>query len=401
MFGELTGDYDIAVKVMVQNVPDMYRQIAITQMQSGLEEGLEQEDDETDEAFALRKQIANQQMQQMVQLINESDEITLGWNVDGDQGNTHLDLIYTVVPGSELARLAAMAGESKTRFAGFVDDETAVSVIAAQTNPPEAIAAQKDQVTQTIAQFRAQIAKEIENSDDVPNEEAREVLKEAAGSILDSFETTLLSGTLDVGLGVKMDPDAFTLVGGGHLLEAAKIEASLKKLAALIENEPDAPTFDFDAETYQGVRMHHVTIPIPADEEDAQKLFGDSLEVTIGASDDSLYLAAGREHLAALKSAIADSAAAGPKAVKPFEVVASMESIMKVAAAFDDGPGQPMLETVAETLALNSEGATHIRLTGENITNGQKIRFEIEAGVLEAFGKAAVEARRAGAGAAF
>ncbi len=401
LFGELTGEYDVAVKVMAQNVPDMYRQIAITQLQQGMEDGLERDPEETDEAFELRKQLVTKQVEQIVQIINDSDEVTIGWTVDETEGDTSLEVTYTMTPGSELARMSKTTGEATSRFTGFVKDDPAMSMIVAQEQNPEAIANQREQFEQMMDQARVQLNKEIDNSDDLPNEEAREVLKEVAGDVLDAVQATLLSGKIDAAASVNVDPDAFTMVLGAHVLETAKIETSLKKLAAMIESEPDSPTFDFDAETYQGVRLHHVTIPVPADEGNAQRLFGDSLEVTIGATNDSLYLAAGRDQLDALKTAIADSAAAGETTVKPFEMVLSVEAFTKVAAAFDDGPQQPMMEMMAEKLSLNSENATHVRITGVEIENGVKYRLEVEAGVLEAVGAAGQEARRAGAGAGF
>ncbi len=401
MFGDLTGDYDVAVKVMVQNVPEMYRQIAVTQLKQGMEDGLERDPDETDEGFQLRKQIATQQVEQLVQLINESDEVMLGWTVDEAEGGTSLDVVYTMVPGSELARMSKTSGDATSRFTGFVKGDPAMSMLLAQKQNPEAMAAQRDQFEQMMNQARVQLNKEIEDSDDVPNEEAREVLKEVAGDILDALEATLLAGKIDAAMSVNIDPDAFTMVAGVHVLETAKIETSLKKLAALVESEPDAPTFDFDAETYQGVRLHHITVPVPADEEGPRRLFGDSLEVTIGADDKSLYLAAGRDQLEALKSAIDDSASAGEASVKPFEMVMSVEAFMKVGAAFAEGPQQPIIEMMAEKLSLNSENATHLRVTGAEIENGVKYRIEVEAGVLEAVGAAGQQARQAGAGADF
>ena len=91
-----------------------------------------------------------------------------------------------------------------------------------------------------------------------------------------------------------------------------------------------------NAEQFQGVTLHTVSIPIPSDANDREKivpLIGETLEVVIGTSKDSVYVAAGRDPLAALKKAIEQSAADASKSVPPVEISVSLSKVAEFIAA--------------------------------------------------------------------
>ncbi|MEO0530759.1 MAG: hypothetical protein AAF266_09330, partial [Planctomycetota bacterium] len=51
MLKKLVEQYDLGITLMAQNVPDMYRQIALEQLRQGMEDSLQQEEDESDEDY--------------------------------------------------------------------------------------------------------------------------------------------------------------------------------------------------------------------------------------------------------------------------------------------------------------------------------------------------------------
>jgi hypothetical protein len=97
------------VQVNVQNLPDSLRELAIDQLRTGMEAGLQQEDGESDEQYATRKAMAEQQLEAMSTAANELDQVTLGWNVDRAGKQIYLDMATTMLAGSKGAQqLAAL-----------------------------------------------------------------------------------------------------------------------------------------------------------------------------------------------------------------------------------------------------------------------------------------------------
>ncbi len=82
LLGGLDKQYDVAVRLSVQNIPEVFRQLAIDQIKMGVEGSLEQGPDESDEQFEERSKMTQQQMDALVTTLNELDELTLGLSID-------------------------------------------------------------------------------------------------------------------------------------------------------------------------------------------------------------------------------------------------------------------------------------------------------------------------------
>ena len=60
-------------------------------------------------------------------LINQSDQVTMGWAVDSQGGRMHMDLQATAVAGSSLAEQWSGLSNSRSSFTGFVVDDAAAT----------------------------------------------------------------------------------------------------------------------------------------------------------------------------------------------------------------------------------------------------------------------------------
>jgi hypothetical protein len=108
-----------------------------------------------------------------------------------------------------------------------------------------------------------------------------------------------------------------------------------------------------------------------------------------------VYLAAGHNHLEAIKKAIDASTANKGKPVPPFELAISLRPVAEVMAAqAEEGPQKEAAQAIAEMLRTEAQGTDHLRVTGSVVLNGLRYRFEAEEGVLKALGKAAAEKQR-------
>lgn len=390
----IVANYDIGARVDVQAVPEQYRQMAVQAMKSGMEDGLKKKDDESDEDYETRRKLAEAQVAQVEQMVNEVNEVTTGWSIDSEQQKTFFDFTYTFLPGSKPAKQIAGQGTPKTNFAGFFQPDAAVTLTFAAQSDPETIKENLDQMRATMATMRKQAEKAIDEEEDIPDEETRAAVKAALGDFMDAFEATMETGQFDGGGALHLGPDKLTLVAASAIKEPAKFESGLKKLAAIAEKEPDFNGVEWNAATHEGVNFHTLAVPLPADEAEARKLFGEKVDVAIGIGSDAVYVAAGQGNLDAVKKAIDASKAEPGKEVPPFEFSASLGQIMETVAANARDENTDVYQAIAKMLKDDAQGRDHIRASGTLVPNGLKYRFEAEEGVLRAIGKASMMAQQ-------
>lgn len=381
----LSKEYDLGVRVHIQNIPVQFRMIAIENMKAGMDAGMKQMEGESDENFQARKQMTEVQVNQLIRVINEMDELTIGFAVDAPQQRTLFDIVYTAVPGSQLAQQIAEVSDVTTNFAGFFQpDATGMLMFASKIHESDLA-----QMEQMISAARKQIITAIDEESELPTDEAKETAKSAANDFVDAVLATIKTGTMDGGAVLHLSPTSTNLVAGGFIGDPSKVESGLKKLAELGKSQPDVPEVKWNADSHHGVNFHTMSVPVPSEE--PRQMFGETLDLAVGIGKNSVFFAAGRDCIAAAKKVIDDSAANRKKPVAPMELTVSVGQILETISAFDD---DPTLAMVAQSLKAESAGRDHVHLVAQPIENGLRTRFELEEGVIRAIGKA-VEAKQA------
>lgn len=386
------GEYDLSAVIALRNVPEVYRNYAVQAMQAGMQQNMKQLPNESDDQFAGRQKLAEGQMAQFTQMINEVDTFTLGWAVDKDKKRTYLDFSYQLVAGSKMAARAA-AFKNETNFAGFYDPDAAATSIMALKADPKLVAEDIAQYEAAMQNAREQINREIDKNEKLGDE--REAVKAAVGDILDAIVGTLQEAHLDGGSMLQLSPTSATIVAGMHVKDPTKIESALKKLEPVAKKSPDFTGIKWNAAEHAGVKFHTLSLPIPEKEKQPRELFGENLEVAIGIGSDAVYVAVGRDNLNAINKAIDASAAGKGKAVPPFELSISLKPIVDMAVTHaDKSPNPEAIKALAEMLKNQAQGQDHLRLQVQTIANGQKYHLEAEEGILRAIGTAAAEAQK-------
>ena len=394
LLNKMVGEYDLAANVAAQNVPKMYRDFAVQAMKAGAQQGLKKKDGESDEQFAERQKMTEAQLAQMDRMINEIDTIKFGWAVDAQQQKTFLDLAYTFVPDSKMAKQMLAYKDPKTNFAGFYQPDAAATFSFAAQADPEMIAENLAQLDATMKSSRDQLNAAIDKEDKISDPEAKEALKAAAADFFDAVTATVKSGQMDGGGSLSISPDSLTLVSGLHMSDTTKVESALKKLEAAAQKSPNFPGIKWNAAKHAGIAFHTITIPVPEKEKAPRQILGNELNVAVGIGTDAVYVAAGKDNIEAVKKAIDASAANKGKSVPPFEFVLSLTPIMEVAASqASDGDKKEVAQKVADYLRSEAQGRDHIRAVGKMVPNGQSYHFEAEEGVLKAIGAAATAAQ--------
>ncbi len=381
------GDYDLTVALSVKNVPEMWRQMAIGTLQTAVQQGLRKQPGESEEQFAARQRSTQTKVDQIKQMINEIDSVKVGWAIDAQQKRTYLDFTYAFLPGTKMAQQFAAYTKPHTNFAGFYQSDAAGTLVFASQADPKLIAADMVQYEAMMREQREALNQQIDKH--VSDTEVRDALKSAASDVFDAVEATIKEGHIDGGASLHLSPDSMTLVAGTHVKEPAKIEAALKKLEATAKKSPDFPGVKWNASSHAGVTFHTLAVPIPKEQEEQRRVFGDEVNIALGIGPEAVYLGVGRDSIAAVNKAIDASSANPNKDVPPFELTLSLRPIMEFAANTQQGKEKQITEAMAGSLKNESPGRDHVRVVGQIIPNGLRYRIEAEDGVIRLIGVAA------------
>lgn len=377
LLGDLPKTYNIAGKVLVQNVPQELRQTAIDEIKVGLERALENQPGNVDRAAV--EKTSKDAMKQIEQIFNEADVLTVGLGIDAAAKKTYLDVNVTAKAGSELAKQMALNAEAKSDFAGVLLPEAAVTFNMAAKLAEADIA----QMSSAFAALKTQLTSQI---DDDPNLSAqqRTVAKDVLGKLLDVFEQTAKTGKLDAGAALVLEPKSLNFVLGGFIADGPALEKSLKEAFELAKNEPNVPKVQFNAGKLGNLTLHKTSIPVPADEAEAREILGERLEVILGIGPQSLYITAGKSAEALLKKVVEQSASSTGKSVPQAQVNVALLPIIKFSASMD--PNNPILPALVAS--LEKSGNDRLVITSQGSTSGSHMRIEVQEGIIRMAGEA-------------
>lgn len=388
LFGGLEKSYDIAARLYVQNVPELYRSLIIDQLKLGVEAGLSRQPDEADEAYAARKQIIETQMQRLSKGINDLEQLTLGISLDTAAKEATLDIDVAAVADSDTAKSLGQLQSGSSDFAGFLVPDAAASLnLTAKISKSDG-----EQLISGLNGLREQVLKHLESSDKLADDASKKLAKEMAAQAFDAIKATIESGKIDAGATLNVGDKTMALVVGAYVSDPKALEEALKKFVKLSENEPNFPGVKFDAVTHAGVRFHTTSIPVP-ESENISKVLGDKLDVAVGIGEKSIYLALGTDSLKLCQTLIDKSKAEAGKQLPPVQLNVSLGPILQFASALQDSP---VVAEMAKSLA-NAKGKDHVFVTVTPQPNAIRIRVKAEEGVLQLLGDAFKNAQASGA----
>jgi hypothetical protein len=378
--------YDVAVRLYPANLPAHLRDTALGQFRQKADRDMEQQKPgESQQDFETRKKVSKLVVDGLVTALKDLDRVTLGWSLDRSATKTSLDLNVTAQAGSPTAAQFAALANTRTAFAGFRLPGAALVGNWAGTIP----AAKIEILDTLIDAIHAKGLANIER-DQKPAEETR-LAKEAVDALAAALQKTVRSAHCDGALAVMLAPDTATALVGGYVADSAVIDKAAKALAELAKtsNPMLGEWITLDAEQFQGVHFHTVSIPIGFDANDRErtvKLIGEKIDVVIGIGKNAFYLAAGRTPLKTLKEAISASASVSRATIPPAQISLAVEPFARFLAVVAKPDDRPKFERMANALK-NADGSDHVRLVVSSIPNGANYHLEVEPGLLRMVGQ--------------
>jgi hypothetical protein len=384
LLGDMPDNYLLAVRLNVGNIPAELRKQAVEQMRQGFEEGLRGQALEGRQA-ELTREISESWMQSMVSLVEETENVTIGWQVDAENKSTHLDINVTAQRRTKLAKDMAQVRASQSAFAGMLHSDAAASFLVASPYTESDV----KQALALIELGRSEAMKGIDADANLAGEDERATAKKIVGDLLDLAKSTVEAGKMDVGGCLVLKPEALTAVVGGFVSDGNKLAATVQELHAFVKSkEPGIPAVNFNAETYCGVTLHTASIPLPGDADaNARKVLGDPMDVVIGTGETSVYLAFGKNARATLVEILDASEQQKDKEFPPSQLWIALTPIMEFVASVDNNP---VIRTLLLTLKA-TEGKDRIALTVLPAQRGVSVRIALDAGVITMIGESVRE----------
>ncbi len=378
---ELGDNYTLAVRLLVDEIPEDTREALIGQIRQGFEQAMQQQGD----GDGATQAASEDSIAQIEQLIRESAELMFGFNVDSKEKYVSFDSEFYAAEGTELAEMYAGQQPIASLFSSVVDSNNAMYYHAAASLDEKVI----ERTRQSMDSVNAMIDKAINDSEDLEPSQ-KEDLNEAADALLTLFMDTMAEGKFDVGAKAVADDGMINFCLGMFVADGTKAAALAKDIADKVKSVEDAPTFSFDEATYKGVTMHSVHISIPEEEAEMRETFGEELVVKIGTAPKAVYVATGTESEATLKSFIDAQTTDDDPADRPLgQMEIQLLPFLRFAQSVK---ANDVVAAMIDTLSQDAE-TDYLSVESNVIENGQAASLEIGEGILKAIGAAVREAQ--------
>lgn len=375
LIGDLGTRFDIGVRLNVQQVPIELREMLLEQLTQGFDQAMAQQAGNSDEVISL----GNSQLEQLQQLVRESDRLQFGINIDPAQRQVRVESEFTAVAGSALAAMTNAQQPIPSMFSAVLRGDAAVRYHAAGSLSPEAAESGAASLELAIASLRNLLDSETKLSD-----ADKAAIEELSAQLLAILGSSLAEGKYDAGMVGVAGADTLKIAGGIFVHDGNEITPWLRNLASKIPPGPKSPKFTFDAANYKGVALHTISLDVPAHKDKPRRLFGDQLVLTIGAAPKAIYFSLGKDAQVALQGLIdtADVDSGNPAARGLGQARVKLLPILQLAHSINQD------EIVAALIADLSRFADrdYVSVDSSTIDNGQRGTVVIAEGILRAIG---------------
>ncbi|MGC6445115.1 MAG: hypothetical protein ACON5D_08360 [Rubripirellula sp.] len=377
IFGDEADQYDLSVKLKMQQVPAPIRGMITAQMRQGFEQAMAQQN--TPDAESARE-VAEASLTQIEQLITDTDEMEFGFNVDQSGKTVDFKARFTAVEGTDLGEVMASQQAIPSNFSSVIRPDAAAFYHSSAAIGPESVT----QAKASLQTAKDSVAGLLEAQGELPPDLQDEVIK-YLNQILDVGIASVSEGKSDIGAMLMAGENNLQFALGTFVADGNEVARIAKEIGGKVGSIPGAPRFSFDRSVHNDVTLHLIEIDIPAYEEEAQAVFGETFEIHIGTGEKAVYLAFGNESEKLLMDFI-DTAGSDSSSNRPVgQLQFSLLPLLQFAQSFSS---EDITMAMIDSLSRSSDSGK-IMLIQESIPNGVEVRFSIGEGLMQAAGAAA------------
>lgn len=398
----LDKQYDLAISVNVQNIPQVLRGAATAIIHRHLAARLPERSDDAEKRQSQQAQIARQRIESAVEDLGQLDRLVAGLNIDRVQGRSRLELEITALAESDAARLFAASEERKaSQLGGAMAPEAILSLHLNSSLTAD----EREAARAWLSGLRERVLAELDDEplDDEPKSQVKEVLEKLADllgetiekerrvnfgmfaarrnsddefgdlindAILESLPGNYVHETI-VGAG------EIKLVAGGVVADGFKLEDAVKQIVALVRKDVELPELQLNVAEHRGRRFHAISIPLPHTMRaewplrTLRNLLGNPMKVAVAFGDDTFYVAVGEQNIDAIQRLIDASAEPAAEHLPPATVSLALARVWSLAAWQNRKPAARKLAA-----RLQEGGKDRLTFAIEPVDRGMRCRLE-------------------------
>ena len=370
---KLSAKHDLLAEINVQNIPDDLIGMFSDNMRSGFEQSMQaQAQDQTPEEREAARVSGEQMMQSLEEAFESTEKFVFGFGIHPKEKNIAIDFGTRFVKGSRFAKQIESLSTSKASLAGLIKSDSVMTLKTFSVVTPEDIAQVETSLdTATKAAFKA-IDTNAKNSEDAAK--AKEYIDRLVKLILESGK----SGHLEGAVNVTANP-SLNIVAALTVADGAKVEALASDLAKEATKSGAPIKIELMSGKLNGVNLHKIAVTLPEDADDAaRKVWGDVVNIAIGTAPKAVYIAAGKNADATLKSAIEGVTAKPSSPADAIKMRLDMTQLLNFIQSIESNP------VVDGMLSALTGEDDQIMVDNQLIERGAINRITIQEGVLKA-----------------
>ena len=256
----------MALRFFVQNVPQNLRDLArVSAPQPDRCRRAKKsrlDDPEIDGAFL---ESLRQEMKASINvLINQSDQITVGWAVDTQGGR---DVCRPAGHGRRPVPRWRSNGRDCSQWPLGLHRDSSWTM-----RPPHSRVWRSfspDRPERSARSWSISARSRSRESRRIPSAPA--ALKDIVNGVLDVVDRTVQEGASEIAASVVLAPKSFRFVAGVHVADGRALADAFQKLYELAKQQPDVPEVKFFADKHRDIDLHTLTVPISERDEDSAR----------------------------------------------------------------------------------------------------------------------------------
>lgn len=287
----LEAGYDLAVNVANSKTGEKDQAARRKAFRDGLRKeylaAVKKKDDESDDDFAVRKMLTEQQLVELERYYVESAKTTLGWTTDAELGEGRLNLNLAPIAETSLAKSVELLDQAPSHFANVPKSKNAI--LAVRLNHPL-----DDLRTKHFTELCALLRKTADSKIDASKERDKDQKtngKKVASLIFDILDANVKAGVADGFIEVRAQATGkHTLVGGIKVINGNQADA----IVQLLDKAGPNREVKMNVAAVGGVAIHRVTLPWDKPKE-LVDFFGSDTDIYIGTAKDAVWFSIGEQ----------------------------------------------------------------------------------------------------------
>lgn len=363
----LAKEYDIAGSLLLSNVPEPMRMMAVDLISAKMDEQMPRKPGENDIRYRSRKETTLFLLKQFELISQDGNNLTLGYSLSRKDKQIRLHLGVDAKPDSQLGQELKQLSTSTSQYSYLnadASDFLGYSVVPLRKEVEQKV------MLDLIEQSQSKIPPILLGDESNPG---------PVSKMLESAKATIRSGKLDSHIQMlQTSKGKPALIAALKLTEGAAFKQGLQDLFELMKQAEDTQGMEANVADVDGITIHKI---VPKDmEKKTKEFFGEKPVIFVGCGPEECWLAMGEEEsLDLLKQAISKRKSNGGRNKSGSSFLLSLKMAALISLADETAKNQDFMESAKVAFA---SGGDLLTLSPKITANQASLNLELGEGFI-------------------